>query len=401
MQTLIFFEDRLSCFPFGACIVNNRKFYDKAVYPLGFGLMRLPRVSEESSAIDYEASSRLIDHAMANGVNYYDTAYTYDGSEAFAGHALSRYPRNSYSLATKCPPWMVKNISDFKRIFAESLERCKTDYFDFYLMHNLARESTRAAGNDEYFEKFEKIGMYGMLKQKKAEGKIRRLGFSFHGTLALLQKLVDKYEWDFAQIQLNYIDWTATDAKSQYEILTERGIPLIIMEPLRGGTLAALNEESAEMLKRARPDASLASWGIRYAASLPNVITVLSGMNTMEQLTNNIATMNRFQPVTDREKELLYDAAAIYNQSGAVACTGCRYCVPCPRGVNIPRLFSIYNHYRIVNFRIPFDNGYSTLNEREKASGCVNCGQCVEKCPQRLAIPDYMREIDEFARTEN
>jgi predicted aldo/keto reductase-like oxidoreductase len=379
--------------------MEKRKFYGKDISPLGFGLMRLPGVSEKSLEIDYEAASRLIDHAMANGVNYYDTAYTYVGSEAFAGHALSKYPRDSYCLATKCPPWMVKNTDDFDRIFAESLERCKTDYFDFYLLHNLARESTRAAGNDEYFEKFEKVGMYDMLKQKKAEGRIRRLGFSFHGTLALFQKLVDKYEWDFAQIQLNYVDWTATDAKSQYEILTERNIPAIIMEPLRGGTLAALNEESAGMLKHARPDASLASWGIRYAASLPNVITVLSGMNTMDQLTDNIATMNSFQPVADLEKELLYKTAAVYNQSGAIACTGCRYCVPCPEGVNIPRIFSIYNHYRLVNFRIPFDNGYSTLTEREKASGCTRCGQCVEKCPQHLAIPEYMREIDEFAKT--
>jgi len=383
------------------CIVEKRKFYDKDISPLGFGLMRLPRVSEKSFTVDYEASSKLIDHAMANGVNYYDTAHTYGGSEAFAGHALSRHPRDSYCLATKCPPWMVKNIDDFERIFIESLERCKTDYFDFYLVHNLARESKRAAGNVEYFEKFEKIGFYDMVKQKKTEGKIRRLGFSFHGTLALLQKLVDKYEWDFAQIQLNYIDWTATDAKRQYEILTERNIPVIIMEPLRGGTLAELDEESVKMLKRARPDASIASWGIRFAASLPNVITVLSGMNTMEQLADNIATMDGFQPMTDREKELLYKAAAVYNQSGAIACTGCRYCAPCPEGVDIPRIFSIYNHYRLVNFRIPFDNGYSTLDEREKASSCVSCGQCVEKCPQHLTIPEYMREIDEFAKASD
>ncbi|MDR0311057.1 MAG: aldo/keto reductase [Acidobacteriota bacterium] len=376
-----------------------RKIYDRDVSLLGFGLMRLPKTAEKSQDIDYEAASKLVDHAMTNGVNYYDTAYTYGGSEDFAGHALSKYPRDSYFLATKCPPWMVKTVDDFERIFAESLKRCRTDYFDFYLVHNLAQESKRAAGNDEYFRKFEMIGMYDMLKRKKAEGKIRRLGFSFHGTIALFKKLVDKYEWDFAQIQLNYIDWTATDAKSQYEILTERNIPVIIMEPLRGGALAALNKESAEILKQAQPGASLASWGIRYAASLSNVATVLSGMNTMEQLTDNIATMNSFRPVDDREKELLYKAAAIYNRSGAIACTGCRYCAPCPEGVDIPRIFSIYNHYRLVNYRIPFDNGYSTLGEREKASSCIQCGLCVEKCPQHLAIPEHMREIDEFAKS--
>jgi len=377
--------------------VKKSNFDGKDISLLGFGLMRLPRVADNSSEIDYEASSKLIDYAMANGVNYYDTAYTYAGSEAFAGHALSKYPRDSYCLATKCPPWMVKNSDDFERIFAESLQRCKTDYFDFYLLHNLARETTRAAGNEEYFEKFEKLGIYDMLKQKKSEGKIHRLGFSFHGTLALLQKLVDKYEWDFAQIQLNYIDWTITDAKIQYEMLTKRGIPVIIMEPLRGGTLANLNDESAKLLKNARPDASLASWGMRFAASIPKYITILSGMNEIEQLKDNIATLDNYQPITDDEKELLEKAAAVYNQSGAIACTGCQYCVPCPEGVAIPRIFSIYNLYRLLNFRIPFDNGYSTLDEREKASGCTQCGQCVEKCPQHLAIPEYMREINEFA----
>ena len=378
--------------------METRKYCGKDISLLGFGLMRLPKISGKPFDIDYEASLKLIDYAMANGVNYYDTAYTYGGSEAFAGHALSKYPRDSYCLATKCPPWMVNNADDFELIFAESLERCKTDFFDFYLLHNLARETTRAADNEEYFEKFEKLGMYDMLKQKKSAGKIRRLGFSFHGTIEMFQKLVDKYEWDFAQIQLNYVDWTATDAKSQYEILTKRGIPIIIMEPLRGGALAGLSEESAKILKHARPDASLASWGMRYAASLSNVITILSGMNTIEQLKDNMATLDGFQPVDDNEKELLKKAVAVYSQSGAVACTGCGYCVPCPEGVDIPRIFSIYNHYRIVNYRIPFDNGYSTLNEREKASGCTQCGQCVEKCPQHLAIPDYMREINEFAK---
>jgi predicted aldo/keto reductase-like oxidoreductase len=294
---------------------------------------------------------------------------------------------------------MVNNAGDFERIFAEQLERCKTDYFDFYLVHNFAQELKRADGNDKYFEHFEKIGMYNMLKQKKAEGKIRRLGFSFHGTPALLQIVVDKYEWDFAQMQLNYIDWTATDAKTQYKILTEHNLPLVIMEPLRGGALAALNEASAKILKQAQPNASVASWGIRYAASFPNVITVLSGMNAMEQLTDNLATMNSFRPVTDQEKELLDKAATAFNQSGTIACTGCRYCAPCPEGVDIPRVFSIYNHYRLVNFRIPFDNGYSTLAEKEKASSCVQCRQCVEKCPQHLTIPEYMQEINEFANS--
>ena len=364
---------------------------------LGFGLMRLPRVGDFASDIDFDAASKLVDYAIANGVNYFDTAYTYGGSEDFAGAVLSKYPRDSYYLATKCPPWKIKTADDFERIFDEQLRRCNTDYFDFYLVHNLAQEDKRAAGNESRFEEFEKLGIYDMYKRKKAEGKIRRLGFSFHGTIAIMRKLVEKYEWDFAQIQLNYIDWTATGAKAQYELLMEHDIPIIIMEPLRGGALAQLNAEAAEILKTAEPDASVASWGIRYAASLPGLVTVLSGMNSMDQLVDNIATMTDFRPVNDREKELLREAATVYSRSGAIACTGCGYCMPCPQGVNIPSVFSIYNHYRLVGFRIPFDNGYSTLGDNEKASGCTGCGQCAEKCPQRLDIPGHMRAIDDFA----
>ena len=380
--------------------METRTIQGKPVSLLGYGLMRLPRTSSGgSSEIDFEAASKLIDHAIASGINYFDTAYTYRGSEAFAGKALTKYPRESYFLATKCPPWMLKNEADFERIFNESLTRCQTSYFDFFLVHNLAQEAKRAASNDDSFDDFVKLGMYEMLQKKKAEGKIRHIGFSFHGTIDLIEKLTDKYQWDFAQIQLNYIDWKATDAKRQYEILSEHHIPVVIMEPLRGGVLATLNESSAKILKDAQPDASLASWGIRYAASLPNVLTVLSGMTTMEQLTDNIATMSDFQSVTDQEKELMEKAAVVYNQAGAVPCTGCEYCMPCPQGVSIPRIFSVYNHYRLSNFRIPFDNGYATFDMKEKASNCIQCGLCTQKCPQHIEIPAFMKEIDDFANT--
>ncbi|MCL2493049.1 MAG: aldo/keto reductase, partial [Clostridiales bacterium] len=288
--------------------MEKRNFNGRDISLLGFGLMRLPRKPGNPSDIDLEASSKLVDFAIANGINYFDTAYTYDGSEAFAGCALSNYSRDTYCLATKCPPWKIKNTDDFERIFAEQLARCRTGYFDFYLVHNMAQESRRAAGNEEYFESFVRLGMHEMLKRKKAEGKIRNIGFSFHGTADLLLRLVDRYEWDFSQVQVNYIDWITTDAKRQYEILTEHNIPVVVMEPLRGGTMATLSEDAAALLKKARPGASLASWGIRYAASLPNVVTVLSGMNEMGQRKDNIATMDGFQPVTEAEKEVLYEA---------------------------------------------------------------------------------------------
>ena len=376
----------------------SKKLRGNNVSILGYGLMRLPRDSEKGFEIDFEASEKLIDHAMANGINYFDMAHTYNGSEEFAGRALSKYPRESYHLATKCPPWKLKTGEDFEAVFNGELEKCKTDYFDYYLVHNFAEEAKRADNNEESFEHFEKIGMYDILQKKKAEGKVRNVGFSFHGTPELLEKLVAKYEWDFAQIQLNYIDYTATDAARQYQILAERNIPIVIMEPLRGGALATLNEEAVAALHEANPDASAASWGLRYAASFPQVMCVLSGMNEQAQLDDNLKTMSDFVPLTEAENELMYKVAAIYNKSGAVPCTGCRYCMPCPMGVDIPRIFSIYNYYKNLGFRIPFDNGYASLTAKEKASSCVDCGKCEKECPQHIKIPELMREINDFAQ---
>ena len=384
--------------------MEKRHFNGHDISLLGYGLMRLPRLPGgapgKPAAIDTDKASMLIDQAIKSGVNYFDTAYTYGGSEAFAGQALSKYPRDSYYLATKCPPWMIKNEEDFERIFAEQLERCQTDYFDFYLVHNLAQESKRADGNDAHFEEFQKLGMFEMLEKKRAEGKIRWIGFSFHGTPTLLTKLASGYKWDFAQIQINYVDWKATDAKTQYDILTENNIPITIMEPLRGGALATMSEASGKLLSDVDADSSYASWGLRYAASFPNVLTVLSGMNAEEQLVDNVATMSDFKPITATDKAFLEDeVATAYNKSGFVPCTGCAYCMPCPVGVDIPRVFSIYNYYRLVNFRVLFDNAYSSLEESEKASSCIQCGQCTEKCPQHLGIADLMQEINDLAQT--
>ena len=378
--------------------MEKRKILNKDISLLGFGTLRLPMKKSPAGPLDFdeEASIKLFDYAMANGINYFDTAYTYGNAEEISGRALSNYPRESYNIATKCPPWKVKNAGEFEQIFTGQLERCKTDYFDFYLVHNFAQEMKRALNNDEYFENFEKIGFYDMLKKKKDEGKIRHIGFSFHGTLSLLQKIVDKYEWDFAQIQLNYIDWTATNAKSQYELLTKHNIPVVIMNPLRGGVMASLSEESAKLLKDADPNASLASWGLRFAASLPNVMTVLSGPNLIEHLQENVATMNNFRPVSDKEKELLYECAVLFNKSGLIPCTGCGYCLPCHRGVDIPRIISLYNYVRLTNSRIPFDNAYASLEPDQKVSRCILCGQCMQRCPQAIYLPKYMLEIDNF-----
>jgi predicted aldo/keto reductase-like oxidoreductase len=275
-----------------------------------------------------------------------------------------------------------------ERIFDEQLKKCKVDYFDFYLAHSF---------DPDHFERFKRVNMYNILKKKKEEGLIRRLGFSFHSNPELLAQVVEGYEWDFAQIQLNYIDWELLNAKRFYEYLTGHKLPVIIMEPVRGGALATLNEKASGILKKADPASSVVSWAIRFAASLPNVMTVLSGMSAPDQLEDNLKTMNPFKPLSEGEYKTLAEAAAAYNASGTIPCTGCRYCMDCPAGVDIPRIFSQYNHYQISGQKGEFKNTYQYLRETEKAHNCIECGKCIKLCPQGIPIPTHMKEIAAFA----
>lgn len=361
---------------------------DVKVSLLGMGCMRLPKVDPEKEDIDYEKAQEIIDYAYANGVNYFDTAYGYHGgqSELFVGQALKKYPRDSFFLASKMPIWCVKEKGDVERIFNEQLQRCQTDYFDFYLFH-----SQNAAN----FQKCQEFGVYEFLSQMKAEGKIRRLGFSFHDTPEVLRHICDTYPWDFAQIQLNYLDWEMQDAKTQYQILNDREIPVIVMEPVRGGALASPCEAADILFREERPDKSVASWAIRFAASLPGVLTVLSGMSNMEQVRDNVDTMTRFEPLTDREREVINEALEAYRKKDTVPCTGCRYCMDCPFGVDIPKMFSLYNHYVLDRDGEDYLEAYEAQPESERADQCQACGACMEKCPQHIRIPDQMVTIRE------
>ncbi len=361
---------------------------DVKVSLLGMGCMRLPKVDPEKEDIDYEKAQEIIDYAYANGVNYFDTAYGYHGgqSELFVGQALKKYPRESFFLASKMPIWCVKEKGDVERIFNEQLQRCQTDYFDFYLFH-----SQNAAN----FQKCQEFGVYEFLSQMKAEGKIRRLGFSFHDTPEVLRHICDTYPWDFAQIQLNYLDWEMQDAKTQYQILNDREIPVIVMEPVRGGALASPCEAADILFREERPDKSVASWAIRFAASLPGVLTVLSGMSNMEQVRDNVDTMARFEPLTDREREVIDEALEAYRKKDTVPCTGCRYCMDCPFGVDIPKMFSLYNHYVLDRDGEDYLEAYEAQPESERADQCQACGACMEKCPQHIRIPDQMVTIRE------
>lgn len=371
--------------------MQTRRFDNigKDISLLGFGCMRLPRLDDEAKSIDYDAAERLIDTAYKAGVNYFDTAYPYhEGtSETFIGKALSKYPRESFNLASKMPTWNLSTPERIEEIFAEQLQKCQVEYFDFYLMHAMGSARLDAT---------EKVGMYDILKRKKDEGKIKRLGFSFHDTPEALERILAAHEWDFVQIQLNYLDWDMIDARRLYEIIKAYGVPAVIMEPVRGGALATLNDEACSVLKAANPDASIASWAIRFAASLDNVMCVLSGMSNEEQVLDNIKTMTDFKPLTEDEYAAIRRAVIAYQSAGTIPCTACRYCMDCLAGVNIPAVFAVYNRYCTTKNEREFKNNYGYLGETHQAHNCVSCGKCAKACPQHIDIPARMREVNEF-----
>ncbi len=365
--------------------VSRRRYKDTdlTIPMLGYGMMRLPRLNGE---IDIETVRKQVAIAMKHGVNYFDTAYFYHGgeSENCAGKVLSSYPRSSYMLADKMPVSRIRSAADVERIFNEQLKKCQVDYFDFYLLHSL---------NASSWKKAQRLKVYDILKKKKDEGKIRHLGFSFHDTPEVLQKIANAHPWDFAQIQLNYLDWTIYRSREQYEILTKLGIPVIVMEPLRGGALATLNPQAREVFTRNAPDASVASWAFRYVGSLPNVLCILSGMTMTEHLTDNIKTFTNFKPLSPAERSVITTALNAYQKSGIILCTSCKYCLPCPVGVNIPENFSIYNNFKINGNRQRFDRSYARLGKKQQASSCVSCGLCKKKCPQKIDIPAMLKKV--------
>jgi len=352
---------------------------------LGFGLMRLPILGGDREKVDYPKAQAMVDRAIKAGVNYFDTAYVYHNgaSEIFAGDTLSKYPRDSYYLATKMPPWLVNSKEDVARVFDEQLKRCKTTYFDFYLAHSLSADRFDSLKNN----------VYDFLLKKKEEGIIRRLGFSFHDHPSSIKELLKNYKWDFAQIQINYLDWETLNAKSLYETLIESNMPILVMEPVKGGGLARLQDTTLAVLKKANPSASAASWALRFAASLPGVVTVLSGMTEPEHVEDNLKTFENFKPLSEAEKQVLVEAAKIYHSSGTIPCTACRYCMDCPSGVDIPRVFAQYNYYLLGKNKIGFLNGYKTLAQSEQAHNCVNCGKCVKLCPQQIDIPGILKDV--------
>jgi len=352
---------------------------------LGFGLMRLP---QKDGKVDYATSEKMVAMAMAAGCNYFDTAYMYlrGESEKFVGDVLSKYPRDKYFLTSKMPIAMMNSEADNERIFKEQLARTKAGYFDFYFLHWL---------NETHWKKAQAFKTLDFIKKMKAEGKVRKIGFSFHGSPEVLEKIAKAYPWELVQIQLNYLDWELCRSGDQYEVLTKLGIPVAIMEPLKGGTLVNLTPTAKKVFTDANPNVSIASWGLRYAASLPNVQVVLSGMSAIEHMSDNIKTFSPLVPLSDDERKTIAQALAAYRKAGAIPCTACRYCSPCPFGVNIPRNLAFLNQLKTGLSSFQARNIYDAMKTSERAASCVGCGACKQKCPQKIDIPTHMKELAE------
>jgi predicted aldo/keto reductase-like oxidoreductase len=363
---------------------------------LGFGLMRLPlknpndRFNVEN--VEMETLKRMIDVFMERGFKYFDTAYVYGSSEAATREALvKRYPRERFMLTTKLPLNKLKGADDQERIFNESLERCGVDYFDIYLLHDLSAENFKTACEFNSFD---------FIRRKKAEGKVKHIGFSFHDTPELLDRiLTDHPDFEYVQLQINYLDWNNEGIQSRkcYETAAKHNKPVIVMEPVKGGTLAAVPEKVEKLLKGHNPDMSVSSWAIRYAASLENVVIVLSGMSNLEQLNDNSGFMRNFEPLSGEERAVLDQAVKYIEESIAIPCTACRYCVDsCPQNIPIPDYFGLYNNKKQSGIQPYYvqDLSYARRSEGHgKASECVECGECEKHCPQHLTIRQFLKDV--------
>ena len=365
----------------------------KSMPKLGFGLMRLPQTDGK---IDHEAVCRMVDMYMDAGMNYFDTAYVYHSglSEVEAGEALvKRYPRDSFMLATKLPAWELKTKEDRDRVFEEQLQRAGVDYYDYYLLHSV---------ENGHIDIYENLDCFNWAMKKKEEGKIKHFGFSFHGSPELLERVLDDHpEVEFVQIQLNYADWNnpVVCSGELYDILHARNIPMIIMEPVKGGTLAKLKPELEEKYKALRPEASIASWAFRFVASLPGVMTILSGMSNEDQMKDNIATFSNFEPLSEEEKAVVSEVTKIMLDIPLIGCTSCKYCCDgCPMNISIPDVFRAVNTLTLYNEQFRPKSFYRGLisSGKGRASDCIACGQCESVCPQHLPIIDLMRDAAEW-----
>ena len=368
-----------------------RKFQDLQLSALGFGAMRLPLNGKDDSDINEQLAAEMVDYAIKHGVNYFDTAWGYhDGlSESVMGKILGKYPRDSFYLATKFPGYDLGNMTKVKEIFETQLKKCRVEYFDFYLFHNLCEMNI-----DAYLD--EKYGIYEYLIEQKKNGRIKHLGFSAHAEPDLMKRFLDKYGKDieFCQLQINYLDWTFQHGKEKVELLDKYNIPVWIMEPVRGGRLAKLDAEHEAQLKKLRPDESIPAWAFRFLQGLPQAVVTLSGMSNMEQVKDNIKTYEEQKPLSAAELKTLMGIAEQMLGKTRLPCTACRYCTShCPQKLDIPELIRLYNEHRFTGGGFIAPMALSAYAEDKQPSACIGCRSCENVCPQQIKISEMMTDF--------
>lgn len=369
-----------------------KEFLDLKLSALGMGAMRLP-VGKSDADIDEAATEEMVAYAMEKGVNYYDTAWGYHGgfSETVMGRVLSKYPRDSYYLATKFPGYDLSNMDKVEKIFEEQLKKCGVEYFDFYLFHNVCEMNIDAYLDPQY-------GIFDYLVTQKKNGRIRHLGFSAHGSYDVMKRFLDAYgrEMEFCQIQLNWLDWSFQDAKAKTELLKDYQLPVWVMEPLRGGKLASLPETEAQKLSLLRPDEDVPAWAFRFLQSVEGVTVVLSGMSNLDQMKENIQTFETEKKLNEQEMDVLLGIADDMLKKSVVPCTACRYCTShCPKGLDIPFLLELYNEHNFTEGGFIAPMALMAVPQDKQPSACVGCRSCEAVCPQQIKISEALADFHE------
>lgn len=368
-----------------------KNFQDIKLSALGFGAMRLPVVNGNDSVIDEKAAAEMVEYAMKNGVNYYDTAWGYhDGnSELVIGKILKNYPREKFYLASKFPGYDLSNMTTVKEIFETQLVKCQVEYFDFYLFHNVCEMNI-----NEYLDP--KYGIFDYLTEQKKNGRIKHLGFSAHGAYDVMKRFLDAYgeHMEFCQIQLNWLDWTFQGAKEKVELLKEYNIPVWVMEPVRGGKLAKLNDSDEAKLTALRPDEKIPAWAFRFIQSVPEAVVTLSGMSNLDQVKDNIKTFETDKPLNEKEMSELMAVADRMTKKDSLPCTECRYCTThCPQGLDIPELIKLYNEHCLTGGGFLAPMALMAVPDNKKPSACVGCRSCEAVCPQQIKISEAMSDF--------
>ena len=370
-----------------------RTFGDLSLSALGLGTMRLPTIDGDNGRINKQAAAEMVNVAIKSGINYFDTAWGYHNgqSEPVIGEILSQYPRDTYYLASKFPGYDLSNMDKVETIFEKQLERCRVEYFDFYLIHNVCETNVDAYIDPQY-------GILSYLRKQKQEGRIRHFGFSVHGSTETMNRFLEVYgdDMEFCQVQLNYLDLTFQKADEKLAVLKQRGIPVWVMEPLRGGKLATLPDAYAEKLKAVRPDETVPGWAFRFLQSIPEVTVTLSGMSNMQQLVENIRTFEEDKPLDEAEMQALLRVADEMAQTVALPCTACRYCTEyCPMGLDIPKIIEAYNEHTMTGGGFLANLWIGMLAEDKRPKACIGCHACEAVCPQQIKITDMMHTFAE------